>query len=61
MTRLPRLTAQEVIRVIEHKGFVQVRQSGNHKIFRNSEGVGRAMVVFSIRKISSFAVSPADL
>lgn len=38
MTRLPRLTAQEVIRVIEHEGFVLVRQSGSHKIFRNSEG-----------------------
>jgi predicted RNA binding protein YcfA (HicA-like mRNA interferase family) len=38
MTRLPRLTAQEVMRVIERKGFVLVRQSGSHKIFRNSEG-----------------------
>jgi len=36
--RLPRLTAQEVMRVIERKGFVLVRQSGSHKIFRNSEG-----------------------
>lgn len=38
MTRLPRLTAQDVMRVIERKGFVLVRQSGSHKIFRNSEG-----------------------
>ena len=38
MTRLPRLTAQEVVRVIERKGFVLVRQSGSHKNFRNSEG-----------------------
>ena len=38
MTRLPRLTAQEVMRVIERKGFVLVRQSGSHKIFRNTEG-----------------------
>ena len=38
MTRLPRLTALEVVRVIERKGFVLVRQSGSHKIFRNSEG-----------------------
>jgi predicted RNA binding protein YcfA (HicA-like mRNA interferase family) len=38
VTRLPRLTAQEVMRVIERKGFVLVRQSGSHKIFRNSEG-----------------------
>jgi predicted RNA binding protein YcfA (HicA-like mRNA interferase family) len=40
MTRLPRLTAQEVMRVIERKGFVLVRQSGSHKISRNSEGTG---------------------
>jgi predicted RNA binding protein YcfA (HicA-like mRNA interferase family) len=33
MTRLPRLTAQEVVRVIERKGFVLVRQSGSHKNF----------------------------
>jgi predicted RNA binding protein YcfA (HicA-like mRNA interferase family) len=26
------------MRVIERKGFVLVRQSGSHKIFRNSEG-----------------------
>ena len=39
MTRPPRLTAQEVMRVIERKGFVLVRQSGSHKIFRNSEGM----------------------
>jgi predicted RNA binding protein YcfA (HicA-like mRNA interferase family) len=38
VTRLPRLTAQDVMRVIERKGFVLVRQSGSHKIFRNSEG-----------------------
>jgi len=38
VTRLPRLTAQEIMRVIERKGFVLVRQSGSHKIFRNSEG-----------------------
>jgi predicted RNA binding protein YcfA (HicA-like mRNA interferase family) len=38
MTRLPRLTAQEVMKGIERNGFVLVRQSGSHKIFRNSEG-----------------------
>jgi len=38
MTRLPRVTAQEIIRVLERRGFVMVRQSGSHKIFRNPEG-----------------------
>jgi len=33
--RLPRVTAAEVIRVLERIGFVQVRQSGSHRIFKN--------------------------
>ena len=36
--KLPRLTAAEIISVLEKLGFVQVRQSGSHKIFRNVEG-----------------------
>ena len=36
--RLPRVTADEVILVIEKVGFVLVRQSGSHKIFRHSLG-----------------------
>ena len=38
MTRLPRVTAVEVIRVLERSGFVLVRQSGSHKIFKNPAG-----------------------
>jgi predicted RNA binding protein YcfA (HicA-like mRNA interferase family) len=33
--RLPRVTARQVISVLEKLGFHQVRQSGSHKIFRN--------------------------
>ena len=50
MTRLPRLTAQEVAKVRERKGFVLVRQSGSHKIFRNSEGT-RLTIPFHPGKI----------
>jgi predicted RNA binding protein YcfA (HicA-like mRNA interferase family) len=50
MTRLPRLAAQEVIRAIERRGFVLVRQSGSHNIFRNSEGT-RLTVPFHPGKI----------
>jgi len=35
---LPRLTAKEVIAVLERVGFAFTRQSGSHKIFKNSEG-----------------------
>jgi predicted RNA binding protein YcfA (HicA-like mRNA interferase family) len=36
--RLPRATAAEAIRVLEKAGFLLVRQSGSHKIFKNAEG-----------------------
>ncbi len=36
--RLPRVTAAEVIRVIERAGFFFVRQSGSHRIFKNQLG-----------------------
>lgn len=38
MPRLPRLTAREVISVVEGVGFVFVRQSGSHKIYRDPSG-----------------------
>jgi predicted RNA binding protein YcfA (HicA-like mRNA interferase family) len=50
MTRLPRVTAQEIIRVLERRGFVMVRQSGSHKIFRNPEGT-RVTMPFHSGKI----------
>ena len=36
--RRPRLTAAEIIRVIERKGFALARQSGSHRIFKNAGG-----------------------
>lgn len=36
--RLPRITAAEVIKVLEKAGFFLARQSGSHKIYKNSEG-----------------------
>lgn len=37
--KMPRLTAKEIIKLIEKKGFVLVRQSGGHRIYRNGKGV----------------------
>ncbi|MFA0834600.1 MAG: type II toxin-antitoxin system HicA family toxin [Methanobacterium formicicum] len=39
MNKLPRVTASKVIKVLESTGFVMVRQSGSHKIFKNKKGV----------------------
>ena len=36
--KLPRVTAEEVIKVLEHVGFLLSRQSGSHKIYKNQEG-----------------------
>lgn len=37
--KLPRVTANQVIKVLENIGFSQVRQSGSHKIYKNDDGV----------------------
>lgn len=36
--RLPRFTADQIIKALEKAGFFLVRQSGSHKIFRNTAG-----------------------
>lgn len=38
MPKLPKVTAGEVIRVLERVGFSLARQSGSHKIYKNKEG-----------------------
>ena len=36
--RLPRLTAKEVVRIVERHGFVLSRSSGSHRIYKNAAG-----------------------
>ena len=36
--KLPRIKARDIIKILEKKGFVLVRQSGSHKIYRNKKG-----------------------
>ncbi len=36
--RLPKVTADEIIRVLEKAGFTLARQSGSHKIYKSSTG-----------------------
>jgi predicted RNA binding protein YcfA (HicA-like mRNA interferase family) len=38
MAKLPRLTAREIIAVLEKVGFSLARQSGSHMIFKNAAG-----------------------
>lgn len=36
--KFPRVTALEIIRVLEKSGFSLVRQSGSHKIYKDQRG-----------------------
>jgi len=36
--KLPRVPAKKIIALLEKKGFVLVRQSGSHKIYKNNSG-----------------------
>jgi predicted RNA binding protein YcfA (HicA-like mRNA interferase family) len=36
--RLPRITASEIIKVLEKVGFSLSRQSGSHMIYKNQQG-----------------------
>ncbi len=48
--RLPRVTASQIIRVLEKCGFALTRQSGSHMIYKNADGL-RATVPFHGAKI----------
>jgi len=48
--RLPRVTATQIIKVLERIGFTLSRQSGSHMIFKNVAGT-RATVPFHAGKI----------
>jgi len=36
--RLPRVTAAQIVRVLERQGFWLSRQSGSHRIYKNEAG-----------------------
>jgi predicted RNA binding protein YcfA (HicA-like mRNA interferase family) len=38
MSNIPVLKPQEVVRMLENLGFVEVRQKGSHKQFRHEDG-----------------------
>lgn len=38
MNKLPRVTATEIIKALEHAGFFLARQSESHKIYKNEKG-----------------------
>ncbi len=36
--KIPRIASDKIIRLLKKKGFVPVRQSGSHILFKNEEG-----------------------
>lgn len=50
MTKLPRLTARQIITVLLRAGFTLVRQSGSHIIYKNAAGK-RVTVPFHASRI----------
>lgn len=50
MPKLPKITAKEVITILEKRGFFCARQSGSHKIYKNKKGK-RVTVPFHAGKI----------
>ncbi len=50
MSPLPRVTAKEIVAILEKLGFALTRQSGSHKIYKNKNGK-RATVPFHGNKI----------
>lgn len=47
---MPRVSAKEIIAVLQRDGFLCVRQSGSHRIYKNRAG-RRVTVPFRGRKI----------
>jgi predicted RNA binding protein YcfA (HicA-like mRNA interferase family) len=50
MPKLPRVSARQIIAVLEKTGFSLARQSGSHMIYKNSEGK-RVTVPFHASRI----------
>ena len=52
MSNVPILKPQEVVRILEKLGFVEVRQKGSHKQFRHEDGRGTTVPFHKDRDIS---------
>lgn len=52
MSNIPVLKPQEVVRILESLGFVEVRQRGSHKQFRHKDGRGTTVPFHKGRDIS---------
>ena len=52
MSKIPILKPQEVVRILNNLGFVEVRQKGSHKQFRHQDGRATTVPFHKGRDIS---------
>lgn len=52
MGNIPVLKPQEVVRILETLGFIEVREKGSHKQFRHEDGRGTTVPFHKGRDIS---------
>ncbi len=52
MSNIPVLKPQEIVRILENLGFVEVRQKGSHKQFRHDDGRATTVPFHKGRDIS---------
>ncbi len=52
MSNIPVLKPQEVVRILENLGFVELRQTGSHKQFRHADGRGTTVPFHKGRDIA---------
>lgn len=46
MHKLPSLTSQKVVKILERKGFVLDRSKGSHRVYYNSENKRRVIIPY---------------
>jgi len=65
MAKLPRLTARQIIAVLEKAGFSLARQSGSHMIYKNAAGKRATVPLHASRilhpKVIKSILSDAEL
>ena len=46
MHKLPSLTSQKIVKILERKGFVLDRSKGSHRVYYNSENKRRVIIPY---------------
>ena len=61
MHKLPSLTSQEVVRILERKGYVLDRAKGSHRIYYHSESKRRVIIPYHRKDLPKGTLSSSHL